>query len=253
MPRFVPAWVAWAGLVAVAMTVRTRPDTTYAAAWQQPAANPVARGADLFAKSCSSCHGQGGAGGRASALADSRRIQSLADGEIQGIVRNGTSTGMPPFPALSQPDLESLTAFVRSINVSPDGRSVVSGNAAEGARFFFGEGKCASCHLAGGRGGAVGPDLSNVGRRMTPEELSRALVEPAASIAQGYAMASAKLKDGTTVRGFIRNEGNHTLPLQDLAGRLVAVDKRSATITREAGSIMPALKATSEQQQNLIA
>ena len=134
---------------------------------------------------------------------------------------------MPPFPALTQPDLENVTAFVRSINVSPDGRSVVSGNVAEGARFFFGEGKCASCHLAGGRGAAVGPDLSNVGRRMMPEELLRALTEPDATIAQGYTIASAKLKDGTTVRGFIRNEGNHVLPLQDITGRLVVVDKRA--------------------------
>ena len=88
---------------------------------------------------------------------------------------------------------------------------------------------------------------------MTPEELSRALVEPAATIAQGYTIASAKLKDGTTVRGFIRNEGNHVLPLQDMTGRLVAVDKRAATITRESGSIMPPLKASAQEQTNLIA
>ena len=88
---------------------------------------------------------------------------------------------------------------------------------------------------------------------MTPEELSRALVEPAATIAQGYTMASATLKDGTKIRGFIRNEGNHTLPLQDMTGRLVVVDKHAATITREPGSIMPALKATPEQQRDLIA
>ena len=129
----------------------------------------------------------------------------------------------------------------------------VSGDAAAGSRFFFGEGKCASCHLASGVGAAIGPDLSDIARRMSPGELSRALTEPAATIAQGYTLASARLKDGTTVRGFIRNESNHLLPLQDLTGRLVVVDKRSAAITRETGTIMPALKATSDQQRDLIA
>ncbi len=88
---------------------------------------------------------------------------------------------------------------------------------------------------------------------MTPEELSQALVQPSATIAPGYAMASAILKNGTTVRGFIRNEGNHALPLQDLTGRLVVVDKDAAKITREPGSPMPPLKASPEEQTNLIA
>ena len=94
----------------------------YYAAGQQPppASDPIARGADLFAKSCSTCHGQGGAGGRASALAGNRRTQSLTDAEIQGIIRNGTSAGMPPFPALSAAELESVTTFVRSLIGSPD-------------------------------------------------------------------------------------------------------------------------------------
>jgi PQQ-dependent dehydrogenase (methanol/ethanol family) len=192
-------------------------------------------------------------GGRASALADSRRIQSLADAEIQSIIRNGTSTGMPPFPALTPGEVDSVTAYVRSLNRVVENPTPSGGDAVAGARFFFGAGNCASCHFAGGSGAAIGPDLTNIGRRMTPDELSRALLEPAATIAQGYAMASATLKNGTTVRGFIRNEGNHVLPLQDLTGRLVIVDKRSATVTAEPGSIMPALKASAEDRRNLVA
>ena len=93
--------------------------------------------------------------------------------------------------------------------------------------FFFGKGQCATCHIARGRGAAGGPDLSNIGRQMTVPELTRALVEPDAAIAQGYATARVQLKDGRTLRGFVRNEGNHVLPLQTVDGRLVAVDKRA--------------------------
>ena len=88
---------------------------------------------------------------------------------------------------------------------------------------------------------------------MTVPELTRALVEPDAAIAQGYATARVQLKDGRTLRGFVRNEGNHVLPLQTVDGRLVAVDKRTATITRETGSAMPPLKATPDETRDLIA
>ena len=62
-----------------------------------------------------------------------------------------------------------------------------------------------------------------------------------------------QLKDGRTLRGFVRNEGNHVLPLQTVDGRLVAVDKATAVITRETGSAMPPLKATPDEMRDLIA
>src|SRR5438034_11703654 len=37
--------------------------------------------------------------------------------------------------------------------------------------FFFGKGQCASCHMISGAGAAIGPDLSNVGREMTVDEI----------------------------------------------------------------------------------
>ena len=65
--------------------------------------------------------------------------------------------------------------------------------------------------------------------------------------------ARVQLKDGRTLRGFVRNEGNHVLPLQTIDGRLVAVDKATAVITRETGSAMPPLKATPDETRDLIA
>src|SRR6185295_1823985 len=119
--------------------------------------------------------------------------------------------------------------------------------------FFFGKGQCGSCHLTLGRGTASGPDLSNIGRQMTILELSKALTDPGATIAQGYGTVRVRMKDGRTLRGFARNEGNHVLPLQTLDGRLVAIDKDRAEVTREPGSLMPLLRATADEQRDLIA
>ncbi len=212
----------------------------------------TAHGAAVFAKLCSSCHGEGGAGGRATALRDNRRLRAMSSLEVENIIRNGMPNGMPPFGSHPEADLQAVTVFVRSFNSSAFDLQP-AGDVVAGATFFFAKGSCSSCHIAAGRGAAGGPDLSNIGRQMTLPELARALTEPDASIAQGYATARVQLKDGRTLRGFVRNEGNHVLPLQTVDGRLIAIDKRSAMITRETGSAMPPLKATTEETRDLIA
>src|SRR5687768_11118374 len=191
-------------------------------------------------------------GGRASPLVDNRRLRALSRNEIENIIRKGMPSGMPPFESLPDADLQAVTDFVRTLNSSAFDAQP-AGDARAGAAFFFGQGKCSACHIARGEGSAGGPDLSNIGRQMTVAELTRSIVEPNASIAQGYATARVQMKDGRTLRGFVRNEGNHVLPLQTVDGRLVAVDKRSATITRETGSMMPPVKATADEMRDLIA
>jgi putative heme-binding domain-containing protein len=157
-------------------------------------------------------------------MADNRRIQVLSRSDLQNLIRNGTADGMPPFGSLSATDLEAVTTYVASLS-PPDPTSRVEGNVTAGEAFFFGRGQCATCHMAHGRGAAIGPDLSSIGRQMTPAELVTSLTDPNAAIARGYSMASAQPKEGRTVRGFIRNEGNHVLPLQTLDGRLVLSKK----------------------------
>jgi PQQ-dependent dehydrogenase (methanol/ethanol family) len=217
-----------------------------------PSALDQGVGVAIFDKMCASCHGNGAAGGRASALINNRRLRALSFDEIAGIIKNGMPNGMPPFGSMPDADLRAVTEFVRSLNASAfDARP--DGDALAGGRYFFGAGKCSSCHIALGQGAPVGPDLSNIGRQMTVPELQRSLNEPDATIAQGYGAARVQLKDGRTLRGFVRNEGNHVLPLQTVDGRLVLVDKRTAQVTREPGSVMPRLSATAAEQRDLVA
>src|SRR5688500_10034768 len=83
---------------------------------QAPPADHMAAGAVVFQKVCSSCHGDRGAGGRASALVDNRRLRALPRIEIENIIRNGLPNGMPPFGSLPETDLQAVTTFVRSFN-----------------------------------------------------------------------------------------------------------------------------------------
>ena len=70
--------------------------------------------------------------------------------EIEAIIKNGTPGGMPAFP-LPENQIRQLASYVHSLNATafelkPDG------DVAAGERFFFGQGKCGSCHAANGRG-----------------------------------------------------------------------------------------------------
>src|SRR5438094_7928978 len=98
---------------------------------------------------------------------------------LRNIVKNGIpNTGMPPFD-LPAPDLDALAPFVPSLN-SQAAESHVPGNPAARERFFFGKGKCGSCHMVCGRGQPLGPDLSSIGDERTVDEIQSDLKHPKA-------------------------------------------------------------------------
>src|SRR5689334_24920259 len=97
--------------------------------------------------------------------------------------------------------------------------SVATGDATAGERFFNGKGNCTSCHMVRGRGGVLGPDLSNVGRERTPAQIEQALTDPGAAPvapagrggrggrgAPSYRAVTVRLQDGRTIRGIAKNE-----------------------------------------------
>src|SRR6266852_286452 len=128
-------------------------------------------GKKVFAERCVVCHGPDAAGAnRGPSLAGNRRLRTRSAQQLRRLIQTGVpAAGMPAFD-LPASDLDALVAFVRSLN-SPAADSSVPGSPPAGEQFFFGAGHCASCHMVGGRGAAIGPDLSNVGRQMTLEEI----------------------------------------------------------------------------------
>ena len=113
---------------------------------------------------------------RGPALVNSYKLRKLSQARILEIIRDGTPNGMPPF-ALPEAELQALAAWVHSLNASA-AEARPDGDARAGERFFFGKGGCSSCHMIAGRGGTNGPDLSDVGARLTFKELQTVLNEP---------------------------------------------------------------------------
>src|SRR5579864_596852 len=108
--------------------------------------------------------------------------------------------------------------------------------------------------MVGGRGTAIGPDLSNAGREMTVDEIGKALLEPGRSISPGYDLVTVTLRDGQIIRGFARQRGNFDLQLQDLEGRLHPLrEDQIAEVRDEKQSLMQPVNASAEELRDLIA
>jgi len=236
-------------------------------AWSQstPSADSVEQ---LFNMRCSGCHGTGATGGeRGPALVNNRSIRNRSETQILDLIRNGTTGGMPGFP-LPEAQLKALAQWVRSLNVSAYDLKP-EGNATPGEEFFFGKGQCGSCHTVRGRGKPNGPDLSDVGAQLSLRDLQLALDNPNARAgsrsAAGcpgwawcpqdtWAIATVRLRDGRTLRGYLRSQGQHDLQLQSADGRVHLLnDNEYREISREKTSAMAPLRASADERRDIVA
>src|SRR3984885_7651063 len=123
----------------------------------------VAAGHALYNRTCTACHGiDGGEGERAPALVGDRRFFRLSENSIFDTIRGGIpGTAMPPF-SLPDDDIWRIVVFIRAMRGSAS-ETDVPGDVAKGAAIFTGKGGCLKCHMLNGKGGTIGPDLSNIG------------------------------------------------------------------------------------------
>jgi putative heme-binding domain-containing protein len=108
------------------------------------------------------------------------------------------------------------------------------GSWARGRKVFFDEqAGCGKCHAVRGRGGAVGPDLSNLVHR-DYESVLRDIAEPSFAINPDFITYVATLKDGRLLTGTLRAEGDRLL-IGDTKGQVTAV-RRDAVESLEPAS-----------------
>ncbi len=225
-------------------------------------------GPEQFAKLCAACHGDGARGGeRGPALVNNRAMRMRSVDQIRDLIRSGTPNGMPGF-SLPDEQLRALAGWVRSLNISAFDVKP-AGDAAAGKQFFFGKGGCASCHMVAGRGKTNGPDLSDIGRQLTLRELEQSLDDPASRLGthssascpswawcpqDPWQVVNVRLKNGTVLRGFARNQGKHDLQLQTLDGRLHLLhESEYGQVAAEKTPLMPPVKATQEARRDPVA
>jgi len=87
-----------------------------------------------------------------------------------------------------------------------------SGDAANG-KVLVESNTCFDCHRIGERGSHVGPDLSDIGNRRSPDALQRAIVLPDEDVLPEQRFVRLITKDGTTVVGRLLNQDAFSIQL----------------------------------------
>jgi putative heme-binding domain-containing protein len=72
---------------------------------------------------------------------------------------------------------------------------------------------CFDCHRIGERGSHLGPDLSDIGSRRSPDVLQRAIVFPDEEVLPEQRFVRLVTKDGTTVVGRLLNQDAFSIQL----------------------------------------
>lgn len=65
---------------------------------------------------------------------------------------------------------------------------------------------CQSCHTMQGEGGAIGPDLTQLGTRFSPKDILVATINPSETISDQYHATVLELKDGGSIVGKLNDE-----------------------------------------------
>ncbi len=208
-----------------------------------------------WSKLCAGCHGEDARGTQQGpGLAGNPGVRRRSAQNLRNVILRGIpAAGMPGF-SLPDAEVDALVKLVISLNASASD-TVVPGDTAAGKQFFFGKGRCATCHMVAGAGAAVGPDLSNIAREMTVDQLREALSNPSARIAPGYGLVTLRLAGGGTLRGFERSRTRFDIAVQDLKGTLhpLSLD-RVERVVPEKDSLMPPLRdASAAEVRDLIA
>ena len=187
---------------------------------------PSRSGQQIFASSCSGCHGLDGRGSeRAPGVAGNPKVQRMSDQQVFRIISEGVAgTGMPAFHSLSEEERHALVKHLRSLEGS--GRAgTLPGNPVSGKTLFFGKGQCSSCHMAAGQGGFLGPDLTAFAHSKSAQELRGAINHPASDHKPRSRRVVATMREGRKFEGIVRNEDNFSLQLQDMDGSFHFLDR----------------------------
>jgi putative heme-binding domain-containing protein len=102
------------------------------------------------------------------------------------------------------------------------------GDIVAGERLFFHSRgpRCYACHRIDGRGAAIGPDLSAIGRSMSRAKLVESIVQPSKEIAPQFQTWVVATRDGKIHTGSIVEEGpDSTITMADSTGKLEVINR----------------------------
>jgi putative heme-binding domain-containing protein len=230
---------------------------------QQAVANPflgnaqaVDEGREIYNRTCTTCHGADGAGSEMGPAlgAPARRYALATDAQIFDAIKNGIpTTQMPRFGGgrLADDAIWKVTAYIRGLR----GTAIdapAPGDAALGEQIFWTKGECGSCHVVKGKGGLVGPDLTNLAGTRKTASIVDALTKPLHKVfGDGgaipkilipnttYQPVRVTTADGKAITGVLKNEDSYSLQVMGTDNELHMFERAKVKVVYEKKTLMP--------------
>jgi len=89
-----------------------------------------------------------------------------------------------------------------------------SGDAARGRELFATTGTCAKCHKVMGEGKEVGPDLTEIGSKLSKEAMYLSILDPNAGVSFNYETWTVRTLDGTVLSGILVSQTDDAIELK---------------------------------------
>lgn len=134
-----------------------------------------------------------------------------------------------------------------------DELAAIQGDPARGMELFRGVATCANCHLVNKHGKDVGPDLSEIGSKLSREAMFTSILDPSAGISHNYENYMVLTTSGQVINGLKVSE----TPSQVIIRTAEAIDRTIARddieqIKKSEKSIMPDNIHLTMDQQGLV-
>ncbi|MEI6712135.1 MAG: PVC-type heme-binding CxxCH protein [Verrucomicrobiota bacterium] len=132
--------------------------------------------------------------------------------------------------------------------------ALAKGDAKSGESVFqAAQATCVACHKVGSAGGILGPDLSAIGKALTPEYIVESVLWPKRQVKEGYMLTQIILKNGQQHQGYKASETAESVILKDLSGNPGhPIPRASIASISDTGTLMPdGLTAWMNEQQQL--
>ena len=87
-------------------------------------------------------------------------------------------------------------------------------NTTNGRLIFHTTGTCHKCHIVNKIGRDIGPDLSEIGSKLSRQAMFESVLYPSAGISHNYEAYTLVLATGTTITGLITSETDDSISIR---------------------------------------
>lgn len=226
-------------------------------------------GESQFRANCAFCHGLGArGGGRGPDLTRAQKRHGSTDADLFRTINDGIpGTAMPQNGTTGQgvgmtaEEIWQVITYIRSVEKKAS--SLPAGDAARGGKLFRGAASCSACHMVQGKGGRLGPDLTNIATarsvdalvesvRYPSKRLATGLIENTKEFPEEYETVTVVTEDGRQYTGVTLNEDNFSVQMMDTQQQIHLFDKEKLkSFQKSRESLMPAYDEKTLSPQDL--